>query len=158
MTTLELQIVGDRSGEFDLHPTEAVFAMLVGELGHEGQVPAGVINVALVDDEHVRWLNRDQAGHDYATDVLSFSYIEDGGEPIDGVIGEMVVSVEAAERQAQAAETNLAEEVALLVLHGTLHILGWDHQTPEQQDRMQQLQRKLITAAGYRYREFVWQD
>jgi probable rRNA maturation factor len=155
MATLELQIVGELPEGLELAPTQAVFAALVSALE---DVPAGTINVALVDDAHIRELNREQAGNDYATDVLSFSYIEDGGEAIEGVIGEMVISLETADRQADAAGTTLAEELALLVLHGALHILGHDHQTAEQQEQLQALQHQLMTAAGLTYREFKWED
>ena len=155
MANLELDIVGDVPAELDLAPTRQVFMALVE---HVAALPDGTITLALADDERVRQLNRDQAGHDYATDVLSFSYIEDGGQPIDGVVGEMVISLETAARQAQAAGTSLAEEVALLALHGALHIVGYDHQTEAEQTAMQALQRQLMEAGGYHYREFAWQD
>jgi probable rRNA maturation factor len=155
MAGLELQITDPVPAGFDAAPLRAVFGALLASLD---EAPDGTINLAFVDDERIRAMNRDQAGNDYATDVLSFSYIEDGGEPIDGVIGEMVISLETAARQAEAAGTALAEEVALLALHGTLHILGHDHQTPEQQDQLQHLQRRLMTAAGYQYREFKWEN
>ncbi len=154
MTGLELEFTGEIPAGLDMVPTQAVFAALVEQLQ---PLITGTINVALVDDERIQQLNREQAGNDYATDVLSFSYIEDGGEPIEGVIGEMAVSLDTAARQADEAGTTLAEELALLVLHGTLHILSYDHQTVEDQERMQVLQRQLMTAAGYHYREFTWQ-
>ncbi|HSX02777.1 MAG TPA: rRNA maturation RNase YbeY [Candidatus Saccharimonadia bacterium] len=161
MPNLELDILGEVPAELDVAPTRRVFLALVAEL--PALAPAmvavgGVINLALVDDERVRQLNRDQAGHDYATDVLSFSYVEDGGEPIDGVVGEMVISLETAARQAAQAGTSLAEEVALLALHGVLHILGYDHQGEAGQIAMQEVQRRLMSQVGYSYREFVWQD
>jgi probable rRNA maturation factor len=155
MAAFELQIAGEIPAGLDVAPLEAVFGALLASLD---QAPDGIINLAFVDDARIRELNREQAGNDYATDVLSFSYIEDGGEPIDGVVGEMVISTETAARQAEAAGTTLAEEIALLALHGVLHILGHDHQTPEEQAQVQQMQRELMTAAGYPYREFKWED
>ncbi len=155
MPVFELEIIGEVPEGLDLEPTERVFSALVSSL--DG-APDGIIDVMFVDDARSREANREYTGNDYATDVLSFSYIEDGGEPIDGVLGEMMVSLETAAHQAEAADSTLAEEVALLVLHGTLHVLGYDHQTLEQQEHMQALQRGLIGAAGYNYREFRWKE
>ncbi len=155
MAQLELAIVGDVPEGLDIEPIRRVFGALVSS---EIEVPTGVINLALVDDAKIRELNKTYSGHDYATDVLSFSYIEDGGEPIEGVIGEMAISLETAARQAKAAGTSLADELALLALHGTLHLSGLDHQTPDEQQHIGQLQQQLLTAAGCSYREFTWQD
>jgi probable rRNA maturation factor len=106
----------------------------------------------------IREMNRTYAGNDYATDVLSFSYIEDGGEPIEGVIGEMAISLETAASQAEAAGMSLDEEVALLGLHGALHIMGFDHQDETDRQVMNGLQSELMEAAGLKYREFAWKD
>ncbi len=152
MAVLELNVIGEWPEGLDLEPMQRVFSALVSA---ENDAPDGQINLAFVDDEEIRSMNRDHAGHDYATDVLSFSYIEDG-EAIGEVLGEMVISLETAERQAEEAGTSLAEEVALLALHGTLHILGYDHQTEVERQAMQTRQRELMTAAGYQYREFRW--
>jgi probable rRNA maturation factor len=155
MTELELQITGEVPAGLDLEPAQKVFLALVQALPER---PGGIVNVAFVDDARGREINREYSGNDYATDVLSFSYIEDGGEPIEDVIGEIAVSYETAERQAKAAGTSLAEEAALLIVHGVLHIMGWDHQSEADQERMQALQKELMTSAGYHYREFKWED
>lgn len=155
MSSLTLEIVGEIPADLDLAPMRKVFVELQGS---EIKLPDGIINAAFIDDAQSREMNREYSGNDYATDVLSFSYIEDGGEAIEGVIGEIAVSLETAARQAEAAKTTLAEEVALLVLHGVLHIAGYDHQLPEEQDRIQQWQRDLMGAAGYVYREFEWKN
>jgi probable rRNA maturation factor len=155
MAALELEIIDVPAG-LDLEPTERVFSALVA--AEPVKLPEGTINLTLVDDEAIRKLNLDYSGNDYATDVLSFSYIEDGNEPIEGVVGEMAISLETAARQADIAQTTLAEEVALLALHGTLHIAGYDHQTESQQDQIQHLQQQVMATAGYTYREFKWTD
>ncbi|HSX01210.1 MAG TPA: rRNA maturation RNase YbeY [Candidatus Saccharimonas sp.] len=155
MTGLTLEVVGEVPAGLDMVPTERVFETLAAS---ELRQPRGIINLALTDDAGIRELNRDHAGHDYATDVLSFSYIEDEGEPIEGVVGEMAVSVETAGRQAQAANEPVGVEVALLVLHGSLHIIGYDHASKTEQVVMQELQRRFMEEAGYPYREFVWED
>jgi len=81
--------------DLDLSKAEAAFRALATALTEAD----GIINLVLVDDEEIRAMNAEFAGNDYATDVLSFSYIENGGEPIEGVIGEMAISLETAERR-----------------------------------------------------------
>ncbi len=154
--SLDLQLVGDIPAQLDLVPLERMMAVLVGRTDELG-LPDGEVNLALVDDETMRELNRDYSGNDYATDVLSFSYLESGG-PIEGVIGEMVVSLETAARQAETARMSLGEELALLTLHGILHIVGLDHQTQAEQNELQNLQRAIMSEAKLTYREFEWQE
>jgi probable rRNA maturation factor len=155
MAKLELDII-EVPSELELEPTERVFSALVAS--DLVPLPEGTINLTFVDDDAIQKLNLEYSGNDYATDVLSFSYIEDGNEPIEGVVGEMAISLETAARQAEAAQTTLAEEVALLALHGTLHIAGYDHQTEAERDQIQHLQQQVMAAAGYAYREFKWTD
>jgi probable rRNA maturation factor len=84
--------------------------------------------LALVNDERIRALNRDYRGFDKSTDVLSFGA---GGIPLAGVdyLGDIVISVETAYRQARRRGTTLEKELRLLTLHGFLHLLGYDHET-----------------------------
>jgi probable rRNA maturation factor len=152
---LQLVITGAVPQGVDLEPAKRVFAEL---LKSEVKLPDGSVNLALVNDAESQRLNNSYSGHDYATDVLSFSYIERGGKAIGGVVGDIAVSFETAQRQADKAGTSLAEEVALLLLHGVLHVAGLDHQTPEQQAQVQKLQYQLLTAADCRYREFAWEN
>ena len=153
---LELVLVGDIPAGLDLEPLQRVFGLAAASTTAL-KLPYGVINLTFVDDETIRVMNLEYSGHDYATDVLSFNYLESGG-PIEEVIGEMVVGIETAARQAEAAGTSLSEEVALLVLHGTLHIGGYDHQDEASQEHMQRLQREIMEEAGYKFREFQWSE
>ena len=79
----------------------------------------------------IRRLNHEFRGKDYETDVLSFSQVE--GEEITGsqFLGDIVVSLEAAQNQAAELKHSLEEEVKYLVLHGILHLLGYDHDENE---------------------------
>jgi probable rRNA maturation factor len=155
-SSIDLQVIGDIPESLDLAPLESMMVIL-GKRTKELSLPKGEINLSLVDDETIRELNRDYSGNDYATDVLSFSYLESGG-PIENVIGEMVISLETAVIQAEKAEMKLSEEVALLALHGILHIIGLDHQTVSEQNDLQTLQRAIMEEAKLTYREFEWQE
>lgn len=88
------------------------------------------VSVALVDDGRIRELNRDYRGKDTPTDVLSFPMSE-VVETEDGrslfLLGDVVVSLPTAARQAAEYGWTPGEEIARLVVHGTLHLLGYDH-------------------------------
>lgn len=91
------------------------------------------ISVVLTDDEQMHVLNRDYRGKDKPTDVLSFSQLE--GEPFaveaeDRIeLGDVVISVDTAKRQASAHGHSLQDELNLLLAHGILHLLGYDDET-----------------------------
>jgi len=105
--------------------------------------PATEVTIVLAGDATVRRLNRVFRKNDKTTDVLSFP--ESGRFP-DGTrpLGEIVISVPQAARQARAAGHSLARELRLLVLHGYLHLLGYDHEVDE--GTMMRLQARLSRA------------
>lgn len=108
----------------------------------------GQINIKLVDDATIRQLNRNYAGHDYATDVLSFPYPDAQGAEL----GDIAISWETATRQAESAGHSQDNEIKLLVLHGILHILGYDHSTQTQKHTMQAAQEDLAAQVGLKNR------
>lgn len=98
------------------------------------------VSLVLVDDEYIHELNRDYRGIDRPTDVLSFA-LNEGEEPevIDGpeesLLGDIIISLETATRQAIEYNHSLERELAFLTVHGMLHLLGYDHE--EENDRQQ---------------------
>lgn len=86
-------------------------------------VEAAEISIALVDDDAIAGLNEDYLDHDGPTDVISFALHEAGEPPL----GDVYVGVEQALRQAAEYGATPAEEVIRLAVHGTLHVLGYDH-------------------------------
>ena len=90
-----------------------------------GNPDAGV-TVALFGDARLHELNRDYRGMDKPTDVLSFRSNES-----DGYLGDIAISVETAERQAKRRKSRLDRELRVLILHGFLHLLGYDHETDD---------------------------
>jgi len=100
----------------------------------------GGITIALVPDARVRALNKQFRGLDTATDVLSFP----AEEP--GYLGDVVIAVGVARRQARAAGHGLATELRVLALHGLLHLLGYDHERDD--GRMARLERRLRRRGG----------
>jgi len=99
------------------------------------------VTLLLADDRQVRALNRRHRGIDRTTDVLSFAA---GGELEPGVphLGEIVISLPQARRQAEGARWPLKSELALLLTHGFLHLLGYDHETDD--GTMRRRERRLL--------------
>jgi probable rRNA maturation factor len=102
----------------------------------------GAVTVALVSDSRVRALNRQYRQKDQATDVLSFP----AGEP--GELGDVVISLGVARRQAEAAGHPMGTELRVLALHGLLHLLGYDHDRDD--GRMARVERRLRRKGGLR--------
>jgi probable rRNA maturation factor len=111
-----------------------------------------VLSILVTGDEQVQELNRRYAGDDHATDVLSFS-LEEGeafAAPPDGLrrLGEVVISCDTARRQAQAAGHFLEDELAHLLVHGILHLLGYDHGEDVTEREMRAVEQSILAAAG----------
>lgn len=102
------------------------------------------LSVALVDDGRMRELNAGYRGKDRPTDVLSFSMLEgEGAEHRGSLLGDVVIGLETAARQARQRRRGLDEEVARLLIHGTLHLLGHDHERDDEARVMQAEERRL---------------
>ncbi|MGE5591968.1 MAG: rRNA maturation RNase YbeY [Bacillota bacterium] len=110
------------------------------------------VDVTLVDDGTIHGLNRQYRGVDRPTDVLSFALQEETGEeeppvadgPEDLLLGDVVISLPRAVRQAQEYGHGLEREACFLAVHGTLHLLGYDHETPaDEADMMQRTENAL---------------
>jgi probable rRNA maturation factor len=100
----------------------------------------GEVSLVLAGDRLLRRLNRDYRGQDRATDVLSFE-----GEGGEAGLGDVVISVETAEKNARALGRTLAQELDVLALHGFLHVLGYDHEADEgTMDRLEKRLRKRL--------------
>ena len=100
----------------------------------------------LTDDAEMTILNSEYRGIDAPTDVLAFAMRE--GEDNQAVhpmlLGDVVISLETAARQAAAAKHSLETEVAFLSVHGVLHLLGYEHETPEEEARMFAMQEAIL--------------
>jgi probable rRNA maturation factor len=96
-------------------------------------VSASAISVVFVSDSRMASLHKEFSGHAGPTDVLTFQH------------GEIVISVETAARQAPIFHSNLMAEIQLYLLHGLLHLAGFNDAEPRQRKRMHDLQEKLLT-------------
>ncbi len=94
------------------------------------------LSIVLCDDDFIQKLNNDYLGHNRPTDVLSFPIDDDELETGVRAIGDVVISVETAARQAEKLDHSIGLEVAFLLIHGVLHLQGYDHDTRGEQLRM----------------------
>ncbi|PIQ96983.1 MAG: rRNA maturation RNase YbeY [Nitrospinae bacterium CG11_big_fil_rev_8_21_14_0_20_56_8] len=93
------------------------------------------ISILLVDDAGIRELNRRFRKLNKPTDVLSFPQYEGAPpSPSTGPLGDIVVSIETADRQAREHGLSLIEEIVLLLIHGVLHLLGYDHERSKKEE------------------------
>ena len=130
-------------GPFESAPVALLERAVRHTLAAEGLLQ-GEISLALLGDPEIRELNRTHLGHDRVTDVISFA-LHESGEP---VLGDVYVGADQARRQAGEEGVPEAEELVRLAVHGTLHVLGWDH--PEDAEErlgspMWQRQERLVT-------------
>ena len=110
----------------------------------------GDISVILVDNEEIHKLNREHRNVDSPTDVLSFPANE--GEMIaaipDGFLGDIIISLERAREQACEYGHSIVRETAFLTVHGTLHLLGYDHMIETEEKEMFALQKEILEGMG----------
>ena len=102
------------------------------------------IQIIITDDESLQNLNNEFMGIDAPTDVLTFPLDFDNPESGTVYLGDIVISYPMAERQAQQSGHPAAEEIKLLIVHGILHLMGYDHAEPQEKETMWTLQNTLL--------------
>jgi probable rRNA maturation factor len=134
-------------------PSPATLALLetaVITTLQQQQAPPADLTLFLTGDDHIQQLNRDYLGHDRPTDVLSFP----AGAPMPGMetmaayLGDIIIALPYAARQAAAAGHDPDAELQLLAVHGTLHLLGYDHANPDEKAHMWSAQTAVLTQLG----------
>ncbi|MBW7459574.1 rRNA maturation RNase YbeY [Paenibacillus sepulcri] len=134
--------------------------LLAGEA--EG-LTEGEVTLSFVDDEEIHQLNRDYRGIDRPTDVLSFAMQEHTDEeldiiydieeedvplPLDGMLGDIIISAERAKLQSLEYGHSLERELGFLFVHGFLHLIGYDHQDEASEAIMTKKQEDVLRQAG----------
>ena len=116
-----------------------------------GRIREADLAIRLVDAKEGRALNRHYRGRDYATNVLSFPADLPEGLP-EGVrlplLGDLVLCAPVVAREARDQGKPLAAHYAHLTVHGTLHLLGWDHGNDVEAEAMEQLEREILAGLG----------
>jgi probable rRNA maturation factor len=139
MSDLLIDITNESSTDVDAEPIRRAVAAVLDN----AHIDQATVGVAVVDNHQIRHLNREFLNHDYPTDVLSFRLNDDGV----ALEGDVIVSREMAAQVAVElgdAEWTAERELLLYVVHGTLHLVGYDDKTEPQREQMQQQERVVL--------------
>ena len=142
--TIEVLNETDVDIDVDLLARQSRFMLDRLRIHPESELSLVLVDVAAMTELHIEWM--DEPG---PTDVLSFPMDElrpgvEGHEPVAGMLGDIVICPQVAETQAQTAGHTRDDEIALLLTHGILHLLGYDHAEPAEHDEMFGLQADLL--------------
>ncbi len=145
-------LVSNDAGLDSLMPEQDVVRIVEGVLAEEGVTRPVEISVSFVDEAEMRALNGEWRGIDAPTDVLSFECDSafDDSIPADEVIelGDIILAPEVIARQAPGFGNEPAGELALMLVHGTLHLLGYDHIDEDEAEVMESREDELLELLG----------
>jgi probable rRNA maturation factor len=128
-------------------PDRRLLRARAARLLRELECAGAALSIRLADDAEMAALNGAWRGRPRPTDVLAFSLLEGPGARHRGaLLGDVVIGVEAAARQARGARRPLDDEIARLLIHGALHLLGHDHRAAGEARRMRAEERRLWRA------------
>ena len=145
---MELDFVNNGPKTFDEY--EEVFANLANKTFNHLKVKENyLIDVSIVNNEEIHKINREYRNVDRPTDVISFAFLDDKDEILHLVdaprsLGQIIISYQKAESQALEYGHSLKREMSFLFVHGLLHLLGYDHMTKEDEEKMFKLQNEIL--------------
>ena len=142
LTSVEVQVI-DRQGDcrVDVSAIRELTERMLRRMG----VESAEISVVFVDDPTIAELNQRFLNHDGPTDIITFPISSTGDERLEG---ELVISAPWAAKVAAENGDDLADELALYVAHGVLHLLGYDDLTPNDSEVMKRQERSLLESLG----------
>lgn len=131
-----MKLIYSETGKYGID--KKIFTALLRKLD---KIPETEVELLITDNDTIRLLNLNYRGKDSATDVLSFAERE-SPDPDPALLGQVIISIERAREQAAELRQSLEEELRFLFVHGILHILGYDHEKPEDE--------KIMLAKAYK--------
>ena len=148
--------VNDETGTIDEAVEKLVSDLLAHAAQEEGFLGETEVSVTFMGDEEIRHVNAEYRGIDKPTDVISFALEEmTEGEvaiiaeqDMPTILGDIIISVDTAKRQAVEYEHSINREIGFLALHGFLHLLGYDHMTTEEEAKMFGRQKEILGTFG----------
>jgi len=117
-------------------------------LNFQSPKPNVDLSIIITDNDLLQELNREYLGIDAPTDVLSFNVDEIDPETGNYYLGDIIISYQKANEHAVTAGHEIQSELSLLIIHGVLHLLGMDHDTPESQEPMWKIQDQILSNMG----------
>ena len=146
--------VSDETTTITENQMKQIDALLKHAATHEHLEGELEVSVTFVSDEEIRQLNHEHRGIDRGTDVLSFALnegTEELAEPIEGMpnlLGDIIISTPRISEQAEEYGHSFERELGFLVVHGFLHLLGFDHMNAEDEKIMFERQEEILTSYG----------
>jgi probable rRNA maturation factor len=109
------------------------------------------LSLTFVDDAGITEINRQYLNRDYPTNVIAFSLNEgEFGDINPTILGDIIISVETAIRDAKAGDLSIEDEIDYLMIHGVLHLLGYDHELPGEAEEMKEKEKEIFfSMKGY---------
>ena len=142
---INLQIHDDFKSEVNDSAIQKAANAVISHL----KVPTShIITIVISDDDTIQELNKTFLDIDKSTDVLSFTSNEMDPETGNNYLGDIIISFPTAQVQALLHDHNIIDEIQLLVIHGFLHLLGYDHSTPEEKNNMWIMQQAILSNIG----------
>jgi probable rRNA maturation factor len=146
----------DETGQTSDRETELISKLLAHAAEQEGIQEETELSVTFMTDEEIREVNSSYRGKDVPTDVISFALEElsEGevaiimSEGMPKILGDIIISVETASRQAEEYGHDFEREIGFLALHGFLHLLGYDHMTEDEEAKMFGRQKEILASFG----------
>ncbi|WP_026674663.1 rRNA maturation RNase YbeY [Alkalihalobacterium bogoriense] len=147
--------INDETEQVESVHVSLIKEVIIATLEHEKVEGDIEVSVSLVDNNTIREINKEYRNKDAVTDVISFALNDNedvelqivGGEEVN-MLGDIIVSIPRAKEQADEYEHSFERELAFLIVHGTLHLLGYDHMTEQEEKEMFSLQEEILQAYG----------
>ena len=148
----------DETETVDNKNQQLISELLMYAAEKEGIIGTAEVSITFMSDLEIRAINKEYRGIDKSTDVISFAMEEMTGDEIaivleegmPSVLGDIIISVETAKRQAADYEHDLNRELGFLALHGFLHLLGYDHMSLVDEEKMFGRQKEILESFGLR--------
>jgi len=142
----KIEIADQQSKPVDSHPLISIVSTILTD----HQIRRSEISIAIVDDAAMRQLNKQYLDHDYETDVLSFvlQYDDQTGE----LQGQLIVSTDTAAKLANELGGTMEQELLLYVVHGALHLVGYNDKAPADAQEMRDAERRYLESVGVTHR------
>ena len=127
---------------------EKMIKRVVDATGKKLDVKDAIVSINLIDNKRIHEINKEYRNVDRETDVISFAFLEDETDPDMDIenLGEIYISLEKAHSQALEYGHTFERELSFLVVHGLLHLLGYDHMTKDEEKEMFSLQEEILSS------------
>ena len=162
----KIHVQNDETLKHDSSYDTLISKAVVETLRSEAVDTLCIVSVLITDDEGIREYNREYRKIDKATDVLSFpmqTFLHAGwdglnepefdGDTGDLLLGDIVISLESVERQASEYGNTIEYEIAYLIIHSSLHLIGYDHDDESSEKTMHSKNKKIIQEMGYKFND-----